>query len=190
MEFSKQITAIPGCFELQPNIRLDPRGSFVKTFHEGCFRDLGLCTQWAEHYYTISKQGVLRGMHFQVPPHDHVKLVYCIQGEVMDVALDLRRGSPTYGHHVCLNLSSTNGKMIYLESGLAHGFFTLSPSSTMVYCVSSTYQPGYDSGVRWDTAGIQWPSENPLVSERDRNLIALESFDSPFRFLDTSAQEG
>ncbi|GGY28925.1 dTDP-4-dehydrorhamnose 3,5-epimerase [Pseudoduganella albidiflava] len=173
-------TSIPGCFELRPIVRRDERGSFTKVFHEDVFRDAGLRTDFAEEYYSISQQGVLRGLHFQVPPHDHAKLVYCPQGRVLDAALDLRRGSPTYGRHLALELSGEAGNMLYLPAGLAHGFYTLSEQALMVYKVTSTYAPAHDGGVLWNSAGIDWPDSAPLLSPRDRTFPTLADFDSPF----------
>lgn len=176
-------TTIVGCFELQPRVLTDARGAFVKTFHQGWFQEHGLRTDWVEQYYTTSTKGVLRGLHFQLPPHDHAKLVYCTAGEVMDVALDLRKGSPSFGRHVCLMLRAARGNLMYLPSGLAHGFYTLSDSATVVYNVTSVYSPESDSGVRWDSAGIAWPDQAPALSDRDQGFDSLGSFDSPFRFV-------
>ena len=175
-------TAIPGCYELQPSVLRDSRGAFVKTYHADAFREVGLCTAWAEQYHTTSAPGVLRGLHFQLPPHDHAKLVYCISGRVLDVAVDLRVGSPSYGQCVTLELSAERGNMIYLPTGLAHGFCTHEEPATLVYNVTSVYQPDSDAGIRWDSANIPWPLTNPLLSERDQSFSTLAGFDSPFVF--------
>ena len=179
-------TCITGCYEIQPRVLKDVRGVFVKTFHADCFREAGLCTDWAEHYYTTSDPGVLRGLHFQLPPHDHVKLVYCIAGSVEDVALDLRVGSPTYGKAILLELSAEKGNMIYLPKGLAHGFCAPNEQAILVYNVSSVYKPEADTGIRWDSAGINWSIQNPLLSERDRSFPAFDQFESPFQYLESS----
>jgi dTDP-4-dehydrorhamnose 3,5-epimerase len=136
---------------------------------------------------TVSAKGVLRGLHFQLPPHDHAKLVYCTAGEVMDVAVDLRVDSPTFRQFVCLTLSADQGNMIYLPPGLAHGFYTLSDSATLVYNVTTVYAPSHDAGIRWDSVGIPWPDQDPRVSERDHGFVAMEVFDSPFRNTPTTA---
>jgi len=175
-------TAIPGCYELQPTVLEDSRGAFVKTYHADAFREVGLRTDWVEQYYTTSAPGVLRGLHFQLPPHDHAKLVYCISGRVLDVAVDLRIGSPSYGQCVTLELSAERGNMNYLPTGLAHGFCTYDERATLVYNVTSCYQPDSDTGIRWDSANIQWPLINPLLSERDQSFSTLAGFDSPFVF--------
>ncbi|MEX0383158.1 dTDP-4-dehydrorhamnose 3,5-epimerase [Spiribacter sp. 1M153] len=175
-------TKIPGCYELRARQLGDERGTFVKTYHRNWFESLGLRTDWAEQYYSVSQPGVVRGLHFQLPPHDHAKLVYCVAGRVLDVALDLRKGSPTYGEHIILDLSAEQGNMLYLPPGIAHGFSTYAEPATMVYNVTSVYHPESDTGIRWDSAGIEWPQKTPNLSERDRGFPKLSTFDSPFSF--------
>lgn len=176
-------TKIPGCYELQPLNISDSRGSFVKTFHADCFESLGLRTDWVEQYYSVSRPGVVRGLHFQLPPNDHAKLVYCIAGRVLDVAVDLRKGSPTYGEHISLELSAERANMLYLPAGLAHGFSTYDEEATMVYNVTSVYHPESDAGIRWDSAGIKWPHKSPNISERDQSFENLSAFQTPFGFV-------
>lgn len=183
-------TAIPGCYQIVTDIRRDERGSFVKVFHEDIFREHGLATDFREEYYSTSRRGVIRGLHFQTPPHDHAKLVYCTHGAVMDVALDLRKGSPMYGQHITLELSAENGHMLYLPAGLAHGFCSLSEQSLMVYKVTTTYAPHNDGGVRWDSAGIAWPVQDPIMSPRDGTFPTLGAFDSPFAYSAGAAGAG
>jgi dTDP-4-dehydrorhamnose 3,5-epimerase len=182
MSIRKNSTAIPGCFELQPPVLADSRGAFVKTFREDWFAELGLRTAWVEQYYSVSKRRVLRGLHFQLPPHDHAKLVYCTAGEVMDVAVDLRVGSPSFGQHACVTLSSTLGNMVYLDVGLAHGFYTLSDNATLVYNVTSVYAPRHDCGIRWDSVDVPWPDKHPALSDRDSRLVPFKDFASPFSY--------
>ncbi len=176
-------TAIPGCYELTPRILSDERGVFVKTFHEGIFKEHGLTTDWREEYYSVSRRGVLRGLHFQLPPHDHDKLVYCTAGVVLDAVADLRKGSPAYGGHVMLELSAEKGNMLYIPRGLAHGFYVKSEAATMMYKVSSVYAPEHDAGILWNSAGIPWPDENPILSDRDRQLPAAHQLQCLFSFL-------
>lgn len=173
-------TDIPGCFELRPSRFVDGRGSFVKSFHAGEFAEMGLRTDWTEQFHSVSRRGVLRGLHFQLPPFDHAKLVYCPQGEVWDVAVDLRVGSPAFGCHASVRLSGEAGNMLYLPSGLAHGFLALSHEALMVYNVTSVHAPSHDSGIHWGSAGVAWPHPPELVSPRDSALPRLEGFDSPF----------
>lgn len=175
-------TAIDGCFQLIPNILSDARGNFVKVFHQDLFREHGLATDYAEEFYSLSRRGVVRGLHFQSPPREHAKLVYCPQGKVFDAALDLRVGSPSYGQHVTLELSAENGHLLYLPPGLAHGFYALSEEALMVYKVTTTYAPQCDCGVLWNSAGIAWPAPAPLLSARDQLFQPLAEFDSPFTY--------
>jgi dTDP-4-dehydrorhamnose 3,5-epimerase len=176
----KKTTSISGFYELEPHIASDDRGTFIKIFHQGIFKDLDLNTDWPEEYYSISRRGVLRGMHFQVPPFDHAKVVFCTSGQILDVALDLRQFSPTYGKYASFILSSESLNMAYLTPGLAHGFYVLSQSATVFYKVSTTHYPKADSGIRWDSFGFHWPSASPVLSDRDQRLEQLSDFKSPF----------
>ena len=176
-------TPILGCFNIFPDERRDERGSFVKTLHKDLFIEHGLEHAFAEEYYSVSRQGVLRGLHFQLPPHQHAKLVYCIDGQVMDVVIDLRRDSPTYGQHAVFDLSAEEANILYIPQGLAHGFYTLSERATLIYKVTTVYAPESDAGILWNSAGIPWPDKNPLLSPRDRSFPMLADFDSPFSLL-------
>lgn len=173
---------IIGCFEIFPNIHTDLRGAFVKTLHADTFKHAGLCYTFKEQYYSKSIKGVVRGLHFQTPPYDHAKLIYCIAGEVMDAVVDLRLGSPTYGQNYSTILSEKKGNMIYIPQGVAHGFCTTNEAATLVYNATTEYNPSHDAGIRWDTAGISWPVDKPHMSDRDLNLPTLSNFDSPFIF--------
>ncbi|WP_305906538.1 dTDP-4-dehydrorhamnose 3,5-epimerase [Methylomarinum sp. Ch1-1] len=173
-------SSIPGCVELLPNRFQDHRGAFVKTFHEPSFAKLGLETNYAEEFYSVSALGVIRGLHFQHPPDDQVKLIYCAYGKVQDAVVDLRRGSPTYGHYQVFEISAETGNMLYIPSGLAHGFCTLSEQATMMYKVSKTYSPACDSGIRWDSLDIPWATERPILSERDQTHPPFQNYRSPF----------
>lgn len=182
MSFTIRPMKIRGCREIYPRILADERGSFVKTFHRDLFAAEGLVTDFAEEYHSFSRKGVVRGLHFQLPPHEHAKIVYCLQGEVMDVVLDLRRGSPTYREFETVPLDAVKASMIYIPPGIAHGFCVTSESALMMYRVTTVYAPGHDTGVLWNSAGIPWPEEASVVSARDRELPPLAQFDSPFRY--------
>ena len=173
---------IIGCYNIFPDFHCDLRGTLVKTLHANTFEDAGLCYTFKEQYYSKSNKGVVRGLHFQTPPYDHAKLIYCIVGEVMDACVDLRLGSPTYGKNYCTTLSANKGNMIYIPQGVAHGFCTTNEAATLVYNVTTVYNPSYDAGIRWDTAGISWPVDEPHMSDRDLNLPTLSDFVSPFIF--------
>jgi dTDP-4-dehydrorhamnose 3,5-epimerase len=175
-------TAIPGCVEIELPAYLDQRGSFVKNFHEGQFRALGLKTHFPEEFYSRSVSGVLRGLHFMAPPHDQIKIVTCLHGAVLDAVLDLRRGSPTFGKHVLIELSAERASMVYISKGMAHGFYVPSGEAILLYRVSVVHSPEHDAGIRWDSAGIPWPTKSPLLSARDTELPKFGAFESPFEF--------
>lgn len=173
-------TELPGLNIIRPKIFQDARGTFVKTFHRDVFRQLGLDFEPREEFFSTSVRGVLRGMHFQLPPAAHAKLVYCIAGRVLDVVLDLRKSSPTFGRSVARELSAANREMFFIPVGFAHGFLALEDGATMVYQTSTVHAPAHDAGIRWDGFGFDWPVKNPVMSERDQKFPALREFVSPF----------
>lgn len=182
--FKVRPTTIPGCFEISPRTISDGRGRFVKVFHVEAFAAHGLETVYVEEYYSVSRYGVIRGLHFQTPPMGHAKLVYCVEGRVQDVALDLRRGSPSYGGHELFELSAERANMVYLSQGIAHGFCVLSDAATLVYKVSTVYSVEHDAGVLWSSANIPWSVADPILSARDRTHPHLAGFVSPFFYKD------
>jgi dTDP-4-dehydrorhamnose 3,5-epimerase len=177
-----EFTELPfsGCYQVQPRVFQDVRGRFVKPLVISQLRALGLRTDFVEQYHSTSASGVIRGMHFQTPPHEHAKLVYCAAGAVTDVLLDLRRLSPTYGRAITLPLTAQSGNALYLAAGIAHGFVATLEPALMIYNVTSEYASEHDSGVRWDSFGFDWGVTAPLISVRDRNFPALADIDSPF----------
>lgn len=180
--FVPHTCALPGVVELLPKLHRDERGDFIKTHHAPSFAALGLPFVLAEEYVTTSRHGVVRGLHLQTPPFEHAKIVYCAAGEALDVVLDVRLGSPAFGQHARFTLSAERGNVLYIPPGLAHGFCVTGESATLVYKVSSIHAPDHDTGVRWDSAGIDWPSTAPIVSARDKALPSLAAFVSPFRY--------
>jgi dTDP-4-dehydrorhamnose 3,5-epimerase len=175
-------TSIPHCYELKSYISTDERGRFVKTFNAEEFSQSGLDTNIREQYHTTSREGVLRGLHFQVPPMDGTKFVYCVAGSVLDAVVDLRIGSPTYGQTAIFELSAELGNAIYIPKGLAHGFYVPKGEATLVYNVSALYSPEHDCGILWNSAGICWPATDPIISERDRSFPRLDEFKSQFAY--------
>lgn len=173
-------TTLPGCFEILLPHFPDPRGSFVKSYHQNFFQEQGLVTDWRENYYTISKRGVLRGLHFQSPPADHEKLVHCARGRAFDVVVDLRRGSPTYGRRLTLELSPERANQLYIPRGLAHGFLALEDETMMMYQVSGVHSPQHDQGILWNSCGVPWPGLEIILSERDKTWPTLAQFETPF----------
>ena len=180
-------TELHGLFELRPQVFEDNRGHLVKMFHADFFGGYGLETGFAEAYSSLSHERVLRGLHFQNPPHDYAKLVTCLVGRVFDVALDLRRGSPKYGGHATFELSGETGNVLYIPRGLAHGFYVEEGPATMMYMVTTRHAPEADAGIAWDSAGISWPEGDPVISDRDGGFHRLEDFDSPFVYEDNDS---
>ena len=171
---------IEGAFLIENFSAQDERGVFIKTFNSETFERNGLKAQFSESYYSISKQNVIRGMHFQTPPHDHEKLVYVTDGEIIDVILDLRLHSPSYKKYAVVELNAREHS-VYIPRGCAHGFLTLSNEATVIYNVATVYNPGSDHGVRWDSFGYDWTGvTNPVISNRDMAFFPFEEFKSPF----------
>lgn len=173
-------TSLAGCVELAPTVHRDDRGLFVKPFHASTFSALALPTDFREIFYSRSGRGVIRGLHFQIPPAAQDKLVYCVAGRVFDVAVDLRRGSPTYGRFETFSLDADDWSMVFIPAGFAHGFAAVSDDAVMAYAVTTEHDPGLDSGIRWDSLPIPWPPGDPVVSARDRALVPFDVFESPF----------
>ncbi|OGS15462.1 MAG: dTDP-4-dehydrorhamnose 3,5-epimerase [Elusimicrobia bacterium RIFOXYA2_FULL_58_8] len=180
MNFVKKYTAIAGCFEILAAPHCDARGRFVKVLHAPEFKKLGLDSDFCEAYYSVSKKGVLRGLHFQAPPAALSKLVFCADGQSFEAVLDLRKWSKTFGKAAVLELSSQKANMLYIPKGCAHGFCALSRQVIMVYKTSAVYSPEHDTGVLWNSAGIKWPVKKPLLSARDVAFSALKDFKTPF----------
>ena len=134
-----------------------------------------------EQYYSRSRANVLRGMHFQLPPYDHDKLVYCVAGRALDVILDLRRDSETYGQVVSLQLDELKGNGAYVPRGCAHGFLSLEDDTILFYNLTAEYSPAHDTGILWNTFGFDWPASDPVLSERDSGFPKFGAFDSPWR---------
>jgi dTDP-4-dehydrorhamnose 3,5-epimerase/CDP-3, 6-dideoxy-D-glycero-D-glycero-4-hexulose-5-epimerase len=144
------------------------------------FEKLSLESDFAELCYSISKKDVIRGMHFQAPPMEHIKMVYIINGKILDVCLDLRRASETYGKYFSCVLSGEDDKYLYIPKGIAHGFASLEDNSIVHYAQTTCYSRKHDSGVRYDSFGFNWNIENPIVSDRDRSFQRLADFVTVF----------
>lgn len=172
--------SLPGCYRLGTRVVTDGRGRFVKPFQASEFAAHGLRADFTEQYYSTSCAGVIRGMHYQRPPHEHAKLVYCASGAVRDVLLDLRKNSPSYGRYAVLELEALEGGTVYIAAGVAHGFTAMEDASLVVYNVTSEYAPEHDEGVRWDSFGYDWAVAVPVISARDRCFTPLNDFNSPF----------
>ena len=173
-------TRIPGCFVVVSTTHKDSRGFLVKTFNADSFEKQALEVEFKESYFSQSSKGVLRGLHFQLPPNEHIKMVTCVSGAIFDVVLDLRKNSPTFGEHQTFSLRAEEGKSIYIPAGLAHGFCVTSDVATTLYQTSTVYCQKSDSGVLWSSAGIDWPTNSPIISERDAALEPVQEFQTPF----------
>jgi dTDP-4-dehydrorhamnose 3,5-epimerase len=162
-------TPIPGCFRFKINPRFqDTRGFFVKPLHKDFLKTQGIEFECRESFISFSKHTVLRGMHFQIPPFDHDKIVSCIDGEIFDVVVDLRPGSPTDGLALSFKLSGESGEALFIPRGCAHGFQVLTEKGAWVaYYTSREYHPASDQGIHWKSVPIEWPLTHPIVSDRD-----------------------
>lgn len=178
--FTIEETPLSGCYLLNPRHLIDDRGSFVKLFHATFFENHGLATDFSESYYSVSHKNVLRGMHFQIPPHAHEKVVSCLTGDVLDVVMDLRVLSPTFGKVASFLLSEKKPQIVYIPKGMAHGFLTLSDSAMMLYNVTTVYAPQADGGILWSSINFQWPTNTPTISPRDAGFVDFANFESPF----------
>lgn len=158
----------------------DERGSFVKTFHDTTLKDNGIDFQLKESYFSFSKKDVIRGMHFQTPPHQHAKIVFCPQGAILDVIIDLRKESASFGQYVATELSADNHKAYYIPEGFAHGFKSLTDDAITYYLVSSEYSQEHDTGVIYNSFGFDWETEQPIISARDLSFPSIKEFESPF----------
>lgn len=154
----------------------DDRGWFLKTYHQEAFKTENLEYQFPESYISMSRKNVIRGMHLQRPPCDHVKMVRCQTGKILDVVVDLRTESSMYQKFFCTELSEENFQWLYIPKGFAHGFLTLSNSSVVEYKTSSLYSPDCDTGIRWNSFGMPWPAASPILSKRDKTLPSLTEF--------------
>lgn len=175
-------TKISGLKILEPKIFEDGRGKFIKTFNNNFFKEHNLNIEIKETYFSISHKDVIRGMHFQTPPFDHVKIVYVPYGKIIDVVLDIRKNSPTFGKYFSIELSSKNGKVLIIPKGLAHGFKSLEDNTNVTYMQTSCYTPNSDSGIKFDSFGFDWDCKTPKLSNRDKLFLSLKDFETPFVF--------
>jgi len=182
MKFNE--TKIKDLIILEPRIFEDDRGYFVESFNQKKFEEICGKVLFVQDNESKSSKGVLRGLHFQKPPFDQAKLVRCIEGKVLDVVVDLRKRSQTYGQHISLELSCKNKKQLFIPRGFAHGFLVLSEYAVFSYKVDNVYAPDYDSGICWNdkTLNIHWGVDESQisVSEKDSKLSFFSDFKSPF----------
>ena len=182
MNFNK--TDIPEILIIEPKLFGDTRGYFLESFNKNTFEENIGEVNFVQDNESKSSKGVIRGLHFQKPPYTQAKLVRCIEGEVLDVAVDIRKGSPTYGKYVAVKLSGENKKQLFVPRGFAHGFAVLSDTAIFAYKVDNIYAPEYDAGLHWNDPkiNIKWGinEEDILVSKKDLKLPFLSELESPF----------
>lgn len=182
MNFIK--TKIQDVVIMEPKVFGDHRGYFFESFNQKEFEENIQKINFAQDNESKSKKGVLRGLHFQKPPYSQAKLVRCIQGKVLDVAVDIRKNSPTYGDYVAIELSEENKRQLFVPRGFAHGFVVLSEEAIFAYKVDNWYAPEYDSGIKFDDSdlAIDWKIDSKYVqlSEKDSKLQAFKNFKTPF----------
>jgi dTDP-4-dehydrorhamnose 3,5-epimerase len=176
MRFIRQ--TIPDVFLIEPKVHGDHRGYFVETYRQDRFLDeTGKDIQFIQDNESKSQKGVLRGLHYQLPPHDQSKLVRVVEGEVLDVAVDVRVGSPYFGQHVAVLLSGENKRQLFVPSGFAHGFVVLSETAIFSYKVDKLYAPEYEHAIKWNDPqlGIDWPLTEPMLSDKDNQAPCLSN---------------
>jgi dTDP-4-dehydrorhamnose 3,5-epimerase len=167
-------TKLAGVVLLEPAVHGDERGFFVETFSKEAWAELGVDAEFVQHNHSRSGRGTLRGLHFQTEP-GQAKLLRCARGRILDVAVDLRRGSPTYGEWEAHVLDDDRHRQLFVPVGFAHGFVVLSEVADVAYLVSSYYDPATEAGIAWDDpdVGVDWQVTEPLLSDRDRNAPRL-----------------
>lgn len=171
-------TEFSGVHLVRSDLLEDSRGRFLKLWHQGAFAGILPNYRIHEIYVSRSRRGAIRGLHFQIPPHAHDKLIFCLAGKIFDVCVDLRRSSGTYGKHFQTELGEGQG--ILVPQGFAHGLQALTDDTLMMNATSAEYAPEYERGVSWDSCGIAWPIANPLLSEKDKSQPPIANIDSPF----------
>lgn len=179
-------TAIDGVVIIEPKIFKDSRGCFFESFSQNEFEDKVRKINFVQDNESMSSYGVMRGLHFQRPPYAQSKLVRCVKGRVLDVAVDIRKGSPTFGQHVAVELSEENHRQFFIPRGFAHGFAVLSDTAVFQYKCDNFYHPEADGGIsiKDESLGIDWkiPMKEAILSDKDLKHNCLRNFDSPFDY--------
>ena len=180
MEIRK--TALPGVLVLTPRRFGDDRGFFSESWNRRTLEDAGVSLpEFVQDNHSLSHSaGTVRGLHYQSPPHAQGKLVRCGRGRLFDVAVDARRGSPTYGQWVGEELSFENGRQLWIPAGFLHGFATREPDTEIVYKCTDHYDPACDGAVLWNSLGIDWGVDDPILSEKDTTAVPFSQFETPF----------
>jgi dTDP-4-dehydrorhamnose 3,5-epimerase len=158
----------------------DQRGSFLKVFNADFFSKNNLPADFRESYFSVSKKDTIRGMHFQAPPFEHIKLVYLNQGKIVDVVLDIRKNSKTYGEFFTIDISEENPVAVYIPTGCAHGFLSMEDNTMVTYLQTSVYNKESDQGIKYDSFGLDWKIKNPVISGRDKRFVSFCDFKTMF----------
>jgi dTDP-4-dehydrorhamnose 3,5-epimerase/CDP-3, 6-dideoxy-D-glycero-D-glycero-4-hexulose-5-epimerase len=166
---------------IKSDLHTDKRGFLYKPYSSDELRSNGIEMKIAEILYSYSKKNVIRGMHFQTPPNEQKKIVHVIKGKIIDVLLDLRINSNTYQKHLSIDLGENDGKSIFIPNGVAHGFRSLEEGTMVIYFLDSVYYQPNESGIRYDSFDYDWNIESPIVSERDKTLIRMNEYRTPFK---------
>ena len=174
-------TEVKGAKIIEYDVNHDTRGFTLKPFSLNQIKEAGLKFEANEIFYSTSNRDVIRGMHFQLPPHAQAKIVHLIKGKIMDVLFDLRTGSPSYGKYTSIELEEGDGKAVYIPEGLAHGFASLVDGSTVLYLFDGPYSSEFESGIKYDSFGYEWKIDKPILSQRDLLFPEFYRFKSPFR---------
>lgn len=183
MSFTFHPLTIRDVVLIRPTRHVDDRGVFAEVYREEAFRRGGIDARFVQDNLVRSVQGVLRGLHYQVPPSAQGKLVGVVEGRIWDVAVDLRKGGPTYGRWVARTLDVETGELLWIPPGFAHGYCVLSETADVMYKVTQPYVAKLNRGIRWNDPklGIPWPVTDPVLSERDRKQPDFDRAENPFR---------
>jgi len=179
MPFEFEKTDIPDVVLIKPKVFEDERGFFMETYVKEDFEKAGIKVEFIQENHSKSRHGVLRGLHFQRQPYAQSKLVRCIKGKILDVAVDLRKNSQTFKKYVSIELSEDNKFMLFIPKGFAHGFLVLSKEAEVIYKVDNIYAPDHESGLIWNDGqvGIEWPINNPILAEKDKKWPSLKQLE-------------
>ncbi|MDZ4816234.1 MAG: dTDP-4-dehydrorhamnose 3,5-epimerase family protein [Verrucomicrobiota bacterium] len=180
MKITLDKTDINELYLMTPMEFFDGRGSFLKIFQSDAINEIMPGFEVKEVFFSTSHKDVLRGMHFFTPPYSAQKIVTCVAGSILDVIVDLRRSSKTYGKAYSTILSAKNRAMYLIPKGCAHGFLSLEDHSITLYATTTVHVPSHDCGIHYNSFGFDWPVKNPFLSDRDQSLASLEDFESPF----------
>ena len=180
-------TSLPGLLVFEPQVHSDARGYFFESYNESLFRESGIDIRWVQDNQSSSQYGVIRGLHFQAPPHAQTKLIRVLAGRILDVVIDIRKGSPAFGRSFSIELSADNKKQLLVPKGFAHGFAVISEQAEVLYKCDSLYHKPSEQGILYadPDLALDWtiPADRALISDKDKVLPRLKELNSPFDFV-------